>query len=199
MTITDERLTELQSTAEGVRDVSPRFGASTVLELIAALREARASIAWVGELNPSVNYESDGAIIHITFDEFDAMRAVMGLRPAHRGKEKAMTVSRRWVRQMRSERDAAIARAEQAEREKSAALGLIDGHGQIIRTIEAKLSAALADAARLQDKYDSLRGWIIRCATDEKPGVTAKEWLNAILFRPDVQEFARVATGELPT
>jgi hypothetical protein len=43
----------------------------------------------------------------------------------------------------------------------------------------------------LQDRYDSLRAWIIRCATDEKPGMTAKEWLNAILYRPDVQAFAK--------
>jgi hypothetical protein len=63
------------------------------------------------------------------------------------------------------ERDAAIARAEKAE----------------------------AENKRLAAAYDGLRGFIIRCATDEKPGVTAKEWLNAILFRPDVQAFARAA------
>ena len=81
------------------------------------------------------------------------------------------------------------------------ALGLDDGKGMSPETIAAlpkddqtvladEVERLRAENANLQAIYDDLRSWIIRCATDEKPGMTKAEWLNAILYRPDVQDFA---------
>jgi hypothetical protein len=40
----------------------------------------RQSIAWVGEVYPDTNHESGGAIVHMTWDQFNAMREMVGLK-----------------------------------------------------------------------------------------------------------------------
>lgn len=54
-------------------------------DLINALvREAdglREALGWVGEVYPATNPESGGAIVHMTWDQFNAMREQVGLKP----------------------------------------------------------------------------------------------------------------------
>ena len=47
------------------------YGAETV----------EAALKWVREVYPSTNRESGGAVVHMTWDEFNGMRALLGLKP----------------------------------------------------------------------------------------------------------------------
>ena len=38
-------------------------------------------LKWVREVYPSTNPESGGAVVHMTWDEFNAMREFIGLKP----------------------------------------------------------------------------------------------------------------------
>jgi hypothetical protein len=43
--------------------------------------EMREALTWVGEVYPATNPESGGAIVHMTWEQFNAMRAQVGLKP----------------------------------------------------------------------------------------------------------------------
>lgn len=58
--------------------------AAAAAALSALQREAdglRQSIAWVGEVYPATNPESGGAVVHMTWEQFNAMRECVGLKP----------------------------------------------------------------------------------------------------------------------
>jgi hypothetical protein len=186
--LTDDERAELLRLCEAAKDGLPYSGsdgygpliddekaeamfeqlATALPRLLAELEELRASIAWAGQLNPSTNYESDGAIVHMTFEEFDAMRACLGIRPAHRSKEKSMTVSCRWFRQTVSERDAAIARAEKAEAELKEAQFAQDSTAR-------RVAEGIAREAKLREALIVLNSAIDAFWNDEgrKPIVTS--------------------------
>ena len=54
------------------------------------------------------------------------------------------------------------------------------------------------DRIDLPRKFEHLCGWIIRCCTDEKPGVSPREWLHAILYHPYIQEYVKRNGIEMP-
>lgn len=58
----------------------------------AEIERLRGVMKWVGEVYPAKNRESDGAIVHLTWDEFNRMRTTIGLREAPIPKKYGATV-----------------------------------------------------------------------------------------------------------
>jgi hypothetical protein len=56
------------------------------------IAEARAALSWLGEVYPSTNAESDGAIVHITWDQWNRLRKFVGLPPQKALGKKCLTV-----------------------------------------------------------------------------------------------------------
>ena len=73
-----------ESADGGWRDVTAALFREADRRLSTLQREAdgmRQSIGWVGEVYPDTNPESGGAIVHMTWDQFNAMREQVGLKP----------------------------------------------------------------------------------------------------------------------
>jgi len=69
-------LEEERDTQEALKD-AVRIELSTAHAKIAELRDA---LKWVGEVYPSMNRESGGAVVHMTWEEWNAMRLALGLK-----------------------------------------------------------------------------------------------------------------------
>lgn len=52
-----------------------------VAELQAEIERLLAAIAWTKEVRPAKNAESGGAIVHMTWDQFNTMRALARTKP----------------------------------------------------------------------------------------------------------------------
>jgi hypothetical protein len=52
-----------------------------VVQLEAEIKRLQEVIAWTGRVRPGRNPESGGAIVHMTWQEFNAMRQAIGLPP----------------------------------------------------------------------------------------------------------------------
>jgi hypothetical protein len=74
-----ERISELETE----RDTQEALKDAVRIELAAAnakIAELRGVLKWVGEVYPSMNRESDGAVVHMTWEEWNAMRLALGLK-----------------------------------------------------------------------------------------------------------------------
>jgi hypothetical protein len=58
-----------------------REAAKALATLQRSADEMREALSWVGEVYPATSPESGGAIVHMTWEQFNAMRAQVGLKP----------------------------------------------------------------------------------------------------------------------
>jgi hypothetical protein len=69
---------EVEQLLAEVQTISEYNGqlADIIAERDAEVERLRAAIAWTREVRPGKNAESGGAIVHMTWDQFNAMRAL---------------------------------------------------------------------------------------------------------------------------
>ena len=79
-------LKEAQANCDGLeeeRDTQEALKDAVRIELAAAnakIAELRGVLKWVGEVYPSMNRESGGAVVHMTWEEWNTMRLALGLK-----------------------------------------------------------------------------------------------------------------------
>ena len=134
---------------------------ATIRRLTAEKAKAEGELAWTGEVHPATNAEGGGAVVHVTWDQWNGLRMLAGLSAQKATGYRVFSVAKssldQWKRDQAARVEAAEQRAEAAERERDEARDVADNALENLDGEVRKLASERTRADALAQECEKLR------------------------------------------